>query len=390
MKGSKQIPVRLFVTTPEGVAPIDAEMRKRHLPVGPLGAGSEFDLRFGPYLEAVRGLVMRDDWQKILEALAHRLERVVGFDEIEWLEIRTEKHGVCYHVARADLNVAGDLFSFAVNTAASNKVKPQLDRDFRLLKKLERKYRFPYLPQAYFKGAERYREGGKTTRWLHAFVAQWFEGYHEFHLHREQSGAPCRLLLWDLDKGSRYLSTDQELELYRQAARILTLYFDWNSFRQIHPWHHAAGDFVVKEEGGRVDLRLVTVRDHAPVVDFKTRKRAGKLLVLLLFFLHLTIQMRLDRLDGVGEVAWAGDHCLEGVVAGFMQGLTEGNSRIRGGMPPAPEIQALFCRFSKEELMQLLSEMLDTYKFAREELSHIRDQGEAHIEHLQQAMATFG
>jgi hypothetical protein len=390
MKSSKQIPVRLFVTTPEEVVSIDTEMGERHLPTGPLAEGSEFDLRYGPYLEAVRGLVMRDNCRKILGALARRLERVVDLDEIEWLEIRTEKHGGCYHVAHVDFKVAGETISFAVNVAASQQARAQLERDFRLLRKLERRYRFPYLPQVYFKAAERYREGGKTIRWLHAFVAEWFEGYHEFHLHRGISEDPCRLLLWDQDQGYRYLSTDQELELYRQASRILTAYYDWNSFRQIYPWHHAAGDFVLKEEEGRVDLRLVTVRDYAPVVDFKTRKRAGKLLALLLFFLHLTIQMRLDRLDGVGEVVWAGDHCLEGVVAGFMQGLTERDSRMRGSMPPAPEVQNLFCRFSNEELMQLLSEMLDSYEFAGEELSHIRDQGEAHIEHLMQVMATFG
>ena len=42
---------------------------------------------------------------------------------------------------------------------------------------------------------------------------------------------------------------------------------------------------------------------------------------LLLFFLTLSIRMRLDRLDGTGDVAWADDSSLTGVWTGFLEGL---------------------------------------------------------------------
>ena len=389
MRDSKQIPVRLIATTPEGDIQVNAENGAIPLPAGPREESTESDLRYGPYLEAVCALVVRKNCEKILEALALRLGRVVDLKEIQWLEIRTEKHGSLYHVARADVKVAGDILSFAVNVAVSEEAKSQLGKDFRLLKRLAHRYRLPYLPQAYFKGAERYREGGKTTRWLHAFVAEWFRGYHEFHLHREQPEDSYRLVLWDLDRGFRSLSADQELKLYRQAARILTLYYNWNNFRQIFPWHHAAGDFVLKEEGEKVDVRLVTVRDYAPVVDFRTGKREGKLLALILFFLHLTIQMRLDRLDGIGDVVWADDDCLEGVVAGFFEGLRQGDVRSRRGMPSVPEIQNLLRRFTNDEWMQLLVELLGTYKFSREEFSLIQEYWHAHLDKLQQVLAAL-
>ena len=79
--------------------------------------------------------------------------------------------------------------------------------------------------------------------------------------------------------------------------------------------------------------------------------------------------MRLDRLDGVGEVAWAEEYCLQGIVSGFFQGLGEGRSRINASVPPPSELKDLFCSFSKDEWLQLLVEMLATYSFASEELS---------------------
>ena len=97
--------------------------------------------------------------------------------------------------------------------------------------------------------------------------------------------------------------------------------------------------------------------------------------------------MRIDRLDGVGDVVWAEDYCLEGVVPGFLEGLTEGEGRRRRGMPSALEIHALLRNFTGEEWLQFLVELLGTYNFSQEELSLIRDHGDGHIDRLQQVLA---
>ena len=388
MKDACKIPVRLLATTPRGEVHLGAKSRATHLPAGPQTAERESELRYGPYLGAVHYLLLRNNCQKILEALAHRLGRLVKLKEVDSIEIRTEKHGAFYHVARADLSISGQIVSFAVNVAVSDAARAQLERDFNLLRSLTNRYNNKFLPQVYFKGAGIYREPGKPLRWLHMFVAEWFRDYHEFHLHRDQSGGSSRMFLWDLGRGSRYLSKHQCVGLYRRGAKILTLYYNWNNFKQIYPWHHAAGDFVLKEKGDTLDLRLVTVRDYAAVVDFTTGKKAGKLLALILFFLHLTIQMRIDRLDGVGDVVWAEDYCLEGVVPGFLEGLTEGEGRGRRGMPSPLEIHAVLRNFTGEEWLQFLVELLGTYNFSQEELSLIRDHGDGHIDRLQQVLAT--
>ena len=389
MKDASKIPVRLLATIPRGEVDLGEKRRATSLPAGPRRAEGESELRYGPYLGAVHYLLLRNNCQKILEALTRRLGRLVRLDEVDAIEIRTEKHGAFYHVARADLSVSGQIVSFAVNVAVSDTARAQLERDFSFLRGLTNRYNYKFLPQVYFKGAGIYRESGKPMRWLHMFVAEWFRDYHEFHLHRDQADGSNRMLLWDLGRGSRYLSEHQRIALYRLGAKILTLYYNWNNFKQIYPWHHAAGDFVLREKGDTVDLRLVTVRDYAAVVDFTTGKRAGKLFALILFFLHLTIQMRIDRLDGVGDVVWAEDYCLEGTVAGFFEGLTSGATKARKGIPPAAEILDILRSFENEEWLSLLEEWTETYKPSGEELTLVLEKAVDHFHKLEGFLKNF-
>ncbi|MEJ2428114.1 MAG: hypothetical protein P8075_04215 [Deltaproteobacteria bacterium] len=389
-KNRNKIPVRLLAAASQAEIAVVAVRSATTLPAGPPGKERETDLRYGPYLEAVNHMLAKDDYQRLFKALYSRLNRVVTAEEIDCLEIKTEKHGAWYNVARVDINIAGQKIPFAVNVAAGPEALEQLEKEFRLLKMLNSRYSYRILPDVYFKGAGLYRERGKPAKWLHMFVAEWLAGYHEFHFHGDQSDGSRRMLLWDLDRGSRYLSKEQCKALYRQSAKILTLYYNWNNLRQIYPWHHAAGDFVLREKEAGIDLRLITVRDYVAMVDFTTGKKAGKLLALILFFLHLTIRMRMDRLDGVGDVVWAEDYCLDGVVPGFFEGLREGEGWGRRGMPSPSEIYAVLRSFSREEWVEFLVELLGTYDFSQEELSFIRDHGDGHLGRLQKLLATYG
>ena len=96
--------------------------------------------------------------------------------------------------------------------------------------------------------------------------------------------------------------------------------------------------------------------------------------------------MRVDRLDGVGEVVWAENYCLEGVVAGFFEGLARGEKGVRRGMVSVEEIKKVLCSFSRDEWLQLLVELLETYEFSEEELSLISEHGDGHIDSLCQVL----
>ncbi len=47
---------------------------------------------------------------------------------------------------------------------------------------------------------------------------------------------------------------------------------------------------------------------------------------LLVFLLNLSIRMRLDRIDGVGDIVWSDDIAVQGTLKGFFQGLNRKNS----------------------------------------------------------------
>jgi hypothetical protein len=154
-------------------------------------------------------------------------------------------------------------------------------------------------------------------------LAEWFGGYHEFHLSASLAGRAPLMQLWHPRHGRQPLEVAQALAIQRRAAFILTYYYDPHSFAQIFPWHHAAGDFVARLHGGRLRVRLVTARQYAPMIHMEEAGPEARHEALLLFLLNLTLRNRLDRFDGVGAVAWAGEATLAATLEGFWEALDQ-------------------------------------------------------------------
>jgi hypothetical protein len=160
------------------------------------------------------------------------------------------------------------------------------------------------------------------------FLGQWFDGYHEFHISIDHSDKTTKIMVWDDARGRFFLSAEQTKILYARVSKILTAYYNLESFEQIFSWHHAAGDFIVKIENEKLELRLVTVRRYAAIFEnqHKTQSASGNpqriLQALLIFFLNLSIHMRLDRLDGIGEMVWSDSIAVEPTLIGFLEALS--------------------------------------------------------------------
>jgi hypothetical protein len=199
-----------------------------------------------------------------------------------------------------------------VNVAITPRGEALLCREFEVLKHLNNKHDFSFLPRTHFQG-----EASPPSMLM--FLADWFQGYHEFHLSVDKEDHTQGLVLWDPEKGQYRLPPQQVRQVYHQSARILTLYYDLETFEQIFPWHHAAGDFVVKPQGESIDVKLITARQYAPMLD--PREGCSTMEGLLFFLLNLSLRMRLDRFDGVGSVAWADDDCVDSTIEGFVAGL---------------------------------------------------------------------
>jgi hypothetical protein len=250
----------------------------------------------------------------MLTAASDKLARNVDVSELHSVSIFLEKHGACYHPARLQVTAGSQLVTLVINVAAAEHGRRIMPDELKALTQLNESRPFGWLPRVY--AAD---EDGD----LPMFMGDWFADFHEFHLTRPPGSDTLQLVVWDGAAAPRYLSGEQTAGLYRNMAMILTACYDPVTTCQIFPWHHAAGDFVVRTDENRSSARLITARNYTPMDGFSSPPMDERALMdaLVSFLIQLSIRMRLDRLDGVSDIIWAPDRCLHPMAEGFFQGL---------------------------------------------------------------------
>ena len=337
-------------------------------------------LTYGQYLEGITDVISKDSYRLLIDATARQLAEDISLADIEHILIYAEKHGSDYHPARIEVRVNELRASFVMYVAVTSRGKARLSREFEVLQHLNTKYEFPFLPETYFQG-----EAFSPSMLM--FLADWFEGYHEFHLSVDKKDGSQKLVLWDTEKTPCYLSRPQAWQIYREAARILTLYYNLETFEQIFPWHHAAGDFVVKTQKKSIDVRLITARQYAPMLERSEGVSVHE--ALLFFLLNLSIRMRLDRLDGVGAVAWADDDCVDATLEGFMEGLRMKQAKgfIDEGFVNG--FMQYLCSLAKGDLSYGFYALVDACDQAAPDIPVIRSHLERHISNFHLALQSL-
>ncbi len=338
---------------------------------------------YGDYFAAARSFLSANDCKTIITAVSQSTNQNIKLSDIKSVNIFQEKHGEFYHPARIETIVGEKKFSFVLNVAVSETGISCIKREYELLQKLSRKFKNSYIPDVYGKDEIRLTNNLNISM----FLGQWFEGYNEFHISHEQADSSKKILVWDPVRGGFFLSKNQTRNLYRQAAMILTFYYDIETFNQIFPWHHAAGDFVIKIKDDEIDLKLITVRQYAPIFDnnrIEIKDRDLKFIIegMLVFFLNLSIRMRLDRLDGVGDIVWSDDCAVEETLKGFYQALA-----LKPQIPliPVPQVDFFLDYLSalpESQLYDLSLSIADAYNPVSPEVPVIKDQLKSHVASL--------
>jgi len=322
------------IATPRGTIPyLPAQAA---LPVE--GGGPE--LTYGAYFKALEAFVSGDG-QAALGRLLAESGHGDGLAGAREIVLRAEKHGALYHPASLTVRFGEGEAKFCVNVAASPVGVACLEEEAALLHGLRTRFAPEFLPCPH--------AGGRAAG-LAFLLEEWFGGFHEFH----QDGAG-RVRLWDFDAGERVLAGGQAWALYREAARILTRYFDAATGAHIAPWHHAAGDFVASLRGDDVAARLVTVRGYGASRNFTEAGPMAERLAALAFFTNMTMRMRLDRVDGVGALVLADGATATAAVAGFAAALGEREDIGDGGLG----ILDFLGSFSGEELAGAGRQLMD-------------------------------
>jgi hypothetical protein len=328
---------------------------------------------YGEYFRGISEVIGRDGFRQFTEAVAAKLGKEVSLGQIGGISIYSEKHGSDYHPARIEVTLQDQgCSSFVMNVAVTKRGRDRLWREYQVLQYLNQKYDFSFLPSTYFLGEACHPP-------MVMFLGDWFEGYEEFHLSIDPGGFQG-LVIWRAHGRRRPLARSQARHVYCLAAKILTLYYDIFTFEQIFPWHHAAGDFVVKEQPASIDVRLVTARQYASMMGGSNGVSVHE--ALLFFLLNLSLRMRLDRLDGTGAVAWADDGCVDATMEGFWKGLKIKEERRF----VAPGFNSLFTDYlrhlSEEDLLERFRLLVDACDPSAPDIPVIRRRLEEHAFHL--------
>jgi len=355
------------------------------------GKKDEISISHGDYFNAVRTFFENRGLEILSRAAALHLQQKVRPEDIREIRIRLEKHGEFYHPARIEVPVRQHSVFFVLNVAVSETGIRAINEEYRNLKRLNDGFPLSVLPQVYGFG----QVATAGNRKLPMFLGQWFEGYNEFHISRDRSDNSEKIIVWG-DAGKRFfLSTEQYAYVYRQAARILAYYYNVATFEQVFAWHHAAGDFIVRIENAVVDLKLITVRRYAPLIQNlnhpETSVKSPEMILqaLLLFFLGLSIRMRLDRLDGVGDVTWADSRAVPATLEGFFEGLA-----LKPRIPELPDaIDQCFGYYlslcSQQDLFELTAAVANEFSPRSAETPIVKQHLEEHAESLHRSIELF-
>lgn len=343
---------RYLVASPSGDVPVDESRLNYPLERDPLKT------TYRRYFQSIHDFLIRNNFSQLLKAINEQPGADVDINSINEFIIRTEKHGALYHPASVEVLTSQKNVKFALNVAVTETGRKALQGEFSLLKRLHEEFNLPYIPKPC---------DADELHSMFFLLEEWFENYHEFHISKTEKG-DRQVKLWEYGKGERFLTPAQGFEIYRQAAQILTFFYDLKDFRLIYPWHHAAGDFIVKiADNDRPDVRLTTVRGYEPFMGYDKDDMINPAVALFYFLLHLSIQMRLDKLDGVGDVVWADDFCVDATLKGFFQGLAL-KQDFRNCCGSEADFVKLLQSFSIDNLRMTFESVIDQYAQTRESI----------------------
>jgi hypothetical protein len=108
---------------------------------------------------------------------------------------------------------------------------------------------------------------------------------------------------------------------------------------------------------------------------------------LLPFLLNLSLRMRLDRLDGVGSVAWAGHDCVDATLDGVVSGLETKEQQGIAAIGFTDGFLHYVKSLSKKDLSGAFHAIVSAYDQAAPDMPVIIGHLERHIAELHAALA---
>ena len=323
------------------------------------------------YFESAKIFIQQYDYKILKTGLKFNLKQNIFLSDICHIDISLEKHGAFYHPAKISVELNnGKILFFVLNTAVSEAGLAIIENEYNTMSRLNKKYSNALIPQVFGMGKVNTEKGCAAF-----FLAEWFNDFHEFHVTSSATDSfnEKKIGLWESNGAISKISSPDYFIIYEKASEILTEFYNPESFEQIFPWHHAAGDFVVKKTGRSFDVRLITVRNYGALFgavpdseETESMEKEHELIELILhgllfFYLNLSVRMRIDRIDGTGDYCLIDSRVISFVLKGFLRGLSK--KRLPGETKKnIAEIFLEFAgQFSFDELYEMLVMVVDSY-----------------------------
>ncbi|MBF0467335.1 MAG: hypothetical protein HQK61_00375 [Desulfamplus sp.] len=374
---------------------------------------------------------------------------------LDKIDIYLEKHGAFYHPARVEVSIKeieglaeyNEPLTFVLNTAISPPGLALVNNEYNLLKHLNELDENNSLPTVFKIETMSCRGMG-----IAFFLATWFDGYKEFHLTKStDNDESCNLHLWNGDGSVSTIASPACFEIYEKASEILTHFYNIETFEHISHWHHAAGDFITRPTEQGFDVKLITVRSYDAIVetdvspenyheenksdgggggdvadgstenkmsnheqgacnDSGSDKTEDMYKGLLLFFLNLTLRMRIDRIDGTGDYCMVDAKVIPFMLNGFFRALEKKKTttnlsnnatlskNIKKAEKPFGELfkpsfndafKSYLIQFTHKNLYTILLAMTDELHPDSPETHFIRKKLESHSEALFQYIRSY-
>ncbi len=338
-------------------------------------------MTYGDYFTAAQDFLSKEAFTLLRDAAAEIIGKAVAPEEVRCVSVYLVKYGAFYHPAYIVAEVGEHALPFVLNVGVSPDGRKLIAREYQILSHLNARFGVTNWPQVYGLGEGLDADG----RPIPMFLGQWLEGYYEFHLSGE-SADQRRVVVWDTKRGHLRLTQDQVFSCLRQAARILTQAYNPLTFEAIRHWHHAAGDFVVAPDDDDVSVRLITVRDYAPMVANPDPDVSEILDGLLIFLMEISLKLRLDRLDGIGRLVCHGRQVVPAICDGFFKGLSSAAPAY--GLPEdfGSTVQEFIGLHDIEQLNSIASSVLGNTSAEAGERDLLQRKLKRHLSALQNAV----
>ncbi len=332
----------------------------------------------GDYFLASSMFLSKNDFSILKSGLEIICDISVQTDQICRITLFLEKHGAFYHPLKIQVALTEHrIYLFVLNGAVSKPGLLLIEKEYQLISGLNKIYLKRYLPQVFGADVIKTDKGS-----IGFFLGEWLDGFKEFHATEDQGRK--QISIWESDGKQHYISETNALPVYQEISRILTYYYDIETFQQIFPWHHAAGDFIIRQEDGKIHVRLITIRGYGSLTPFGTNEADKKkhiLPSLLFFFLNMTLRIRLDRLNGISRMVMLDKQIINSTIEGFLSALDEKSLIYDFGDLRSIFIE-FFRQFNLEQIRGLLENILEDCYPDKSEIAIIEENFESHCKFL--------